>query len=613
MLVELEPGPDGDGSGLGYRSARRAMARLGVTTTRSELTGLLAHEVRELTGYERVLVLCLDDQGNAEVVGEDREPERSPRLGMHFPASSFPDSERALYEHTPLRLIADVAASPVGLVPEAGPDAGVPVDLSRVALCAAAPSYLEQLAAADVTASLGIPLMVDDRLWGLVVCLHHGGPRRPTQDTRAAAELVTQMASHLVAHRERADARDAAVATLAEIAALASRLSAGESAGEGDLLDALFADPALLTAFGATGAAQLYGGRLRTAGAVPAPEVLERIADLLNEPDAYVSHSARIADLDPELAAISDLAAGVLRVGTTGERWGLWFRPERGQPLTWGGDPAAHPCAQQSPPWLPWHVEAAEELGRHLNSLLLLRSREQVAMAESMQRSVVLDRAPRFAGVELVARYRPATTYQLGGDWWDAFDLDEHRLVVVVGDVAGHGVAAASAMTQVRTALRAYLFEGHGPAESLDRLDLLMDGLLDVGVATAVIALLDRRAGTVELASAGHPDPLLVPADGPATELELDHRPLLGVGMGEATSLRIDLAPGTDLVLFTDGLVERRGTDLDAQVAGLVDLAGSRGSDESVEDWADRILVALDTADDDTTLLSLRWAGTGSA
>ena len=149
----------------------------------------------------------------------------------------------------------------------------------------------------------------------------------------------------------------------------------------------------------------------------------------------------------------------------------------------------------RSTPWAPWKLEVADALGKHLIGLLLSRSRDQLAMAESVQRSVVPDEPPRFDGVELAARYQPASTFQLGGDWWDAFTLADGRIVFVVGDVAGHGVSAASAMTQVRTALRAYLFEGHDPATCLDRLDLLMAGLLDQRVATAVLAVLDPPTG----------------------------------------------------------------------------------------------------------------------
>ena len=111
------------------------------------------------------------------------------------------------------------------------------------------------------------------------------------------------------------------------------------------------------------------------------------------------------------------------------------------------------------------------------------------------------------------------------------------------------------------------------------------------------------------IASAGHPDPLLVRADGAAEELALERRPLLGVGTGTAPSATIDLSHGELLVLFTDGLVERRGSDTEVQTDRLLDLASGAGVAAvraDVSAWADLVLAELDTPDDDTTLLAVR-------
>ena len=628
VVVELESSPTRGLGAVGYRSARTAMTRLAAAASLPELTDLLAGEVRELTGFDRVMVYRFDAEWNGEVVAETRREDLNPFLGLHYPASDIPAQARRLYELNPIRLIADVGYVPVPLTPLLDPVTRDPLDLSHAGLRSVSPIHVEYLANMGVTASMSISILIDDQLWGLIACHHYSGAHRPGQEARSAAEFVTQVASHLVAHRERADARDAAVLTRGAMAHLAARLSGSDD----DVLDALFADAALLDVFDATGAANMFQGTLRTRGVVPDRATLHAIADALNEPGSYLSSTDHLAALDARFAAVADIASGALRVGSVGEQWGLWFRPERRQVVDWGGDPTNKRLAAEegadvrlSPrksfekwrevmschgvPWEPWHLEAAEELGRTINSLLLLRSREQIAMAESMQRSVVLDRAPEFAGVELTARYRPASTYQLGGDWWDAFELDERRLAFAVGDVAGHGVAAASAMTQVRTALRAYLYDGHPPGGCLDRLDRLMDGLLGVGVATALVAVLDRDTGLVEIASAGHPDPLLVRADGAAEELALERRPLLGVGTGTAPSATIDLSHGELLVLFTDGLVERRGSDTEVQTDRLLGLASGAGVAAvraDVSAWADLVLAELDTPDDDTTLLAVR-------
>ncbi len=587
-VVELEPAALSV-TAHDVRITRTAMTHLTAATALDDLTALLAREVRELVGFDRVCVVRLDRMGAGEVVAQDLGP-GAPAMGSHIDARSAGsgslggrDRDGRAHHHQ-VQLLADVAASPAALVPPLDPDTGAPLDLSRALLRAADRSTIDLLDVDGVTASLTIAMLVDDEQWGQVVCDHFSGSRRPAHDSRSAATFFAQMATHLIAHRERADARESAALTRGELSQLTARLAVSEGA----VLDALFADPGLLSVFGASGAANLFEQQLRTQGVTPDLATMQQISDVLNLPDTYTSSTDRLAGLDGRFAELSSVADGVLRVGTMGDRWGLWFRTDGSR-------------------WQPWHVEAAEELGRKVNSLLLLRSREQVAMAESMQRSVVLDRAPSFVGVELVARYRPATSYQLGGDWWDAFQLDERRLAFVVGDVAGHGVAAASAMTQVRTALRAYLYDGHDPADALDRLDRLMDGLLDIGVATALVAVLDRETGLVEIASAGHPDPLLIEPGGGVTEVVLGRRPMLGVGAGRAPATVLELSAGARLVFFTDGLVERRGRDTEEQTAHLMRLAGGELRPAPLEDlgrWCDLVLAELDTIDDDTTVLA---------
>ena len=107
-------------------------------------------------------------------------------------------------------------------------------------------------------------------------------------------------------------------------------------------------------------------------------------------------------------------------------------------------------------------------------------------------------------------QYRPAAHNQLGGDWCDAVKLPDGRAAFVVGDVAGHGFRAASTMTQIRTAVRAYLLEGHSPGSCLDKLDHLVASTMDGVTATAAVLVVDVATGDATVASAGHPSPLLV-------------------------------------------------------------------------------------------------------
>ena len=625
LVVEIEPVSTAGQTRLSYQSTRGAMARLAQAPSVVDLAAQLAVEVRGLLGFDRVMVYRFDEDWNGEVIAEERRDDLNSFLGLHYPATDIPAQARRLYTVNWTRLIADIDYVPVPLHPVFDPATGEPLDLSHATLRSVSPIHIEYLSHMFVTASMSISLVVDGELWGLVACHHYSGPHRPNHDARSAAEFLGQVASQLAGDRERADSRERTLAAQTVLGRIAARTSASPDSPLVSVMD----DPELLSLVGATGAVLSYDGVLTVRGEVDLdPAQLQAIASALEDGSSYATSTDHLAALVPELEDVSS-AAGVLRVGSDSDRWLLWFRPEQERVVDWGGDPTNKQLAAaegahvrlsprrsfekwrqvvrgRSTPWAPWKLEVADALGKHLIGLILSRSRDQLAMAESIQRSVVADEPPRFDGIELAARYQPASTFQLGGDWWDAFPLPDGRIVFVVGDVAGHGVSAASAMTQVRTALRAYLFEGHDPATCLDRLDLLMAGLLDQRVATAVLAVLDPATGRVELASAGHPPPMLITRRS-ADDVVIPIRPLLGVGTGVAETVTIDLPPGAALLLYTDGLVERRGTDMAERTERLRSLAADTYVDSDLQAWVDRLIELHDDGGgDDTTVLALR-------
>jgi GAF domain-containing protein len=627
LVVEIEPVSTTGRTRLSYRSTRGAMARLAQAPSVVDLAGQLALEVRELLEFDRVMVYRFDEEWNGEVIAEERRTDLNSFLGLHYPATDIPAQARRLYTVNWTRLIADIAYVPVPLHPVLDPATGAPLDLSHATLRSVSPIHIEYLSHMGVTASMSISLVVDGELWGLVACHHYSGPHRPSHDARSAAEFLGQVASQLAGDRERADRRERTLAAQTVLGRIAARTAASPDSPLVSVMD----DPELLSLVHATGAVLSYDGVLTTRGEVGLePEQLQAISAALEDDGSYATSTDRVSELVPGLGDVSS-HAGVLRVGSAPDRWLLWFRPEQERVVDWGGDPTNKQLAAaegdhvrlsprrsfekwrqvvrgRSTPWAPWKLEVADALGKHLIGLILIRSRDQLAMAESIQRSVVADEPPHFDGIELAARYQPASTFQLGGDWWDAFPLPDGRIVFVVGDVAGHGVSAASAMTQVRTALRAYLFEGHSPATCLDRLDLLMSGLLDQRVATAVLAVLDPATGRVELASAGHPPPMLI-TGGSAADVGIPIRPLLGVGTGAAETVTIDLTPGAALLLYTDGLVERRGADMQERTERLRSLAADTYAGSSLQAWVDRLIdLHDDGGDDDTTVLALRLA-----
>jgi two-component system, chemotaxis family, sensor kinase Cph1 len=624
VVVEVEPAEHLGSPSLSLRSARGAMGRLAGSRSVVDLGDRLAQEVRDLLGFDRVMVYRFDAEWNGEVIAEVRRDDLNSFLGLHYPASDIPAQARRLYTVNWTRLIADIDYTPVPLQPLLDPGTGAPLDLSHSTLRSVSPIHIEYLSNMGVTASMSVSIVVNEQLWGLVACHHYSGPHRPSQDARAAAELLGQLASQMFFDREQAERREAILATRSRLSALIDRLSAHPQ----DLFTGLLEDPDLLSMFDAQGASLFLAGEVRSTGLAVSEVEARRIADLLQRPDDVVTSSDNLAAQHPALGTVPGGVSGALRVGSSSDWWLLLLRSELEQFVDWGGDPTNKQIAAEegedvrlsprksferwrevvhgrSLPWTPPQLDAAETLAGHLQNQLLLRSREQVAMAESVQRSVVLDRAPTLEGVDVAATYLPASTYQLGGDWWDAFELGDGRVALVVGDVAGHGVTAASAMVQIRTTLRAFLFDGHGAGECLDRLDTFMDRMLPNQLASAVIVIVDRTSGTLEIANAGHPPPLQRDQAG-ARFLELDAKPLLGVGGHPASSTVIDLDPDATLLLFTDGLIERRGLDLDESLERLR-RASLRSDVADLVAWMDWLVVDLAVnEDDDTTLLALR-------
>jgi serine phosphatase RsbU (regulator of sigma subunit) len=193
-------------------------------------------------------------------------------------------------------------------------------------------------------------------------------------------------------------------------------------------------------------------------------------------------------------------------------------------------------------------------------------------VATTLQRAMLTE-VPATPGLEVAARYLPAVQgNNVGGDWYDVFDRPDGSTLGVVGDVTGHGIEAAVMMGQLRTALRAYAIHHDSPGDLLSRLDKLLAHLREDLFATAVIARFLPGDPAVTWASAGHPPPLLRAADGTVRVLRATSGTLLGIDLGLPVGNEVaQLPPGSTLLLYSDGLVERRDESLDTGTRRLVD------------------------------------------
>ncbi|MFJ3903569.1 SpoIIE family protein phosphatase [Streptomyces sp. NPDC090025] len=234
------------------------------------------------------------------------------------------------------------------------------------------------------------------------------------------------------------------------------------------------------------------------------------------------------------------------------------------------------------------------------------------ALARGLQDALLPHRLPVYPGVDTVGRYLPGTQgMDVGGDWYDVVETGRGRLALVIGDVQGHGVAAAATMGQLRSAVRAFALSGHRPQDVVRGTNRLLIDLDPGQFASCCYVVLDPLSGELQAARAGHPQPLLRRADGSTEVVELAGGVVLGVDDTASYPVtRLRLAPGEVLALFTDGLVERPGIDIDEGVEELRRTFASTGR-APLADTADRLIRearrATDRPDDIALLLAARW------
>jgi PAS domain S-box-containing protein len=231
-------------------------------------------------------------------------------------------------------------------------------------------------------------------------------------------------------------------------------------------------------------------------------------------------------------------------------------------------------------------------------------------MIEVLQRTLLPAALPSVPGITVASRYLPgAEGLRIGGDWYDALVLSDGRLFLAIGDVVGHGVRAASSMGRLRNALEIYAVEHRSPADMLATLNRHFSGLADADMATVGVLVYEPKAGTAQFATAGHPPPLVREPDGSVRYLEPPRgMPICASPRAQYEETTAALAPGSTLVLYTDGLVERRHEPLDAGLARLAGAAASAPPD--VEGFADHITECMlpdDQRNDDVAVLVVRF------
>ncbi|MHB9880803.1 HWE histidine kinase domain-containing protein [Pacificimonas sp. ICDLI1SI03] len=335
----LEAERHGGGAPGEYAASVRAMVdRLSRATTVQELTDRAARQMKLLTGFDRVMVYRLSDdgEGHGTVIAEAGEAHMERFFGLAFPSTDIPKQARRMYLRSTLRIISDVDATPVPILPQQGPD-GKALDLTMSATRAVSPIHLEYLRNMGVGASMSVSIIREGKLWGLFAC-HHESPRVLNYDVRSAAELFGQLFAFVLGEREAASQRDHDSVARDLHDRLMAQLAGGETLQ--DNFDTIA--EALCDVSECDGMAAWIDGEYQTRGTVPSREEFEPLARFLNTAAASKIYTTdRLQEVYPAAASIEADVAGLLAIPVSRKPRDhiVCFRKEYAHTVTWSGNP----------------------------------------------------------------------------------------------------------------------------------------------------------------------------------------------------------------------------------------------------------------------------------
>ena len=347
LIVELEPVAEHGDAVVHHDQARllqlvaEAVHRLSNASSLGVLADTAVQCVRDVIGYDRVMVYKFDADGHGKIIAEARDPRLDSLLGNHYPATDIPQRARELYLRNRVRVLVDVHYVPSQLQPETLPDSdigGGPLDMSMSYLRSMSPLHLQYLKNMGVTATLVVSLVREGKLWGLIAA-HHYSARNVRFAVRAACDLLAEVVSTRIAAIENyAHAQVAVMVRRVE-----QRLIEATST-EGDWRLALFRNPrTLLQPLEATRAALFTEGDILTSGEVPStPELRELQAWIEAQSFDSLFSCSSVAKANPALASLTPTASGVMAVKLSreGSDYLMWFRKEQLLSVTWAGDPS---------------------------------------------------------------------------------------------------------------------------------------------------------------------------------------------------------------------------------------------------------------------------------
>ena len=408
LILELEPALSQESIPFlsFYHLARASINQLEANSSLQDFCQTIVQEVRQVTGFDRVMLYKFDHDGHGVVLAEEKLDHLEPYLGLHYPESDIPKAARKLFASNWIRLIPDTHAEAIALVPTQNPETQQSLDLTFSILRSASPCHIEYLHNMGVGASLTISLMKDQKLWGLIAC-HHQSPKYVSYELRKACEFLGRLIFAEISAREETADHDYRMKLNYVQSALVDYMSQEENFVDGLVKH----NPNLLDLAGAQGAAVCFGNNCTLIGETPKEEDLNFLLQWLRQQvQEEVFYTNSLSELYPDAERFKNVASGLLAIPISQRNYVLWFRPEVIQTVNWGGDPNQPFAATQtegtvhlSPRksfdlWketvrltsLPWHaveVKAALELRKAIINIVLRQADELAQLAQDLERS----------------------------------------------------------------------------------------------------------------------------------------------------------------------------------------------------------------------------------
>ncbi|MCM3786612.1 diguanylate cyclase [Neobacillus mesonae] len=343
IVLELEPEQEHEEqiTGTDFRWIHTFFSRVKHTKSRYEASQVVAEQVKEMLGYDRVMIYEFDEQWNGKVIAEAKEADLEPFFGHHYPASDIPRQARELYLRNWLRTIVDVNYSPVPIVPTVQPLTSKPLNLSLSVLRSVSPMHIEYLQNMGVQATVTISLIHDNELWGLITCHHYSPKYVPHRIRNLCNFLGAFFSSELVQRQQLDDYQDEI--KLRQAASRIVQIFIGNTSSRRVVAELDREEESLLSLMNASGAVISYQNEFLSYGDTPSPEQVRELAGWLSsQSQDYTYHSSKLSAEYPPAIKYKEIASGVLYLSMDQRHqdYIIWFRPEVIQIVDWAGDPS---------------------------------------------------------------------------------------------------------------------------------------------------------------------------------------------------------------------------------------------------------------------------------